>query len=190
MEFNIKNLPVHIIKSKRKSISIQLKEDGIHVRAPKYMTRQEIDAVLNKKSNWIEKHWAIMRERNRAVEKLEPYTEDDIKVMIEKAKVIIPQKAKYYAPIVGVDYGRITIRNQKTRWGSCSSKGNLNFNCLLMELPDEVIDYIVVHELCHRKEMNHSARFYAEVERVIPEYKRCQRWIKENGTNIMKGRRN
>lgn len=189
MTINSNHLPVHIIKSKRKSISIQLKEDGIHVRAPKYITRQEIEAVLEKKSDWIEKHWKIMQERNQVLKKIEPYTEAEMKAMVEKAKVIIPQKVKYYAPIVGVDYGRITIRNQKTRWGSCSSKGNLNFNCLLMELPDEVIDYIVVHELCHRKEMNHSARFYAEVEKVIPEYKRCQRWLKENGTNIMKGRR-
>ena len=190
MVFNINNLPASITKSKRKTISIQLKEDGIYVRAPKRMTKQEIISVLEKKSNWIEKHWEIMQERNQVLEKIEPYTEADIKVMVEKAKVIIPQKVKYYAPIVGVDYGRITIRNQKTRWGSCSSKGNLNFNCLLMELPDEVINYIVVHELCHRKEMNHSARFYAEVERVFPEYKRCQKWLKENGTNIMKGRRN
>ena len=60
----------------------------------------------------------------------------------------------------------------------------------LVRVVDEVIDYIVVHELCHRKEMNHSTRFYAEVERVFPEYKRCQKWLKENGTNIMKGRRN
>ncbi|MDY3888895.1 MAG: M48 family metallopeptidase, partial [Agathobacter sp.] len=83
----------------------------------------------------------------------------------------IPKRVAYFADIMGVDYGRITIRMQKTRWGSCSSKGNLNFNCLLMLAPPEVIDYVVVHELCHRKEMNHSKAFWREVERVLPDYR-------------------
>lgn len=101
--------------------------------------------------------------------------------MAEIALVVIPEKVRHYAPLVGVDYGRITIRNQRTRWGSCSSKGNLNFNYLLMLLPDDVIDSVVVHELCHRKHMNHSPQFYAEVERVFPEYKSSNKWLNENG---------
>ena len=76
--------------------------------------------------------------------------------LADQAVKTIPEKVRYYAPLVGVTYGRITIRNQRTRWGSCSSKGNLNFNCLLMLAPPEVLDSVVVHELCHRKEMNHS----------------------------------
>ena len=100
--------------------------------------------------------------------------------------MVIPEKVKHYAPIVGVDYGRITIRCQRTRWGSCSSKGNLNFNCLLMLMPDEVIDSVVVHELCHRKQMNHSAAFYSEINKVFPAYKQCQKWLKENGGKIMR----
>jgi predicted metal-dependent hydrolase len=86
---------------------------------------------------------------------------------------------------VGVDYRRITIRSQKTRWGSCSSSGNLNFNCLLLLAPPEVLDYVVVHELCHRKEMNHSPRFWAEVGRVLPDYKKRNKWLKENGSRLM-----
>lgn len=61
----------------------------------------------------------------------------------------------------------------------------MNFNCLLMKTPPEVLDYVVVHELCHRKEMNHSPRFWAEVERVLPEYKKARKWLKENGGNII-----
>lgn len=76
---------------------------------------------------------------------------------------------------------RITIRSQRTRWGSCSSKGNLNFNCLLVLFPPEVIDSIVVHELCHRKHMNHSPQFYAEIEKVFPEYKKWHKWLNDNG---------
>ena len=109
------------------------------------------------------------------------YTEEEINDFAEKAMQIIPEKVKHYAALVGVDYGRITIRNQRTRWGSCSGKGNLNFNCLLVLFPDEMIDSVVVHELCHRKHMDHSKEFYAEVDRVFPEYRKCQKWLKENG---------
>ncbi len=93
----------------------------------------------------------------------------------------IPRRVEYFAPLVGVDYGRITIRAQHTRWGSCSSKGNLNFNFLLVLCPPEVLDYVVVHELCHRLEMNHSARFWKGVERVLPDYCSRRGWLREQG---------
>lgn len=109
----------------------------------------------------------------------------EIQELADQAVKVIPQRVAYYAPKIGVDYGRITIRNQKTRWGSCSANGNLNFNCLLMLTPSEVIDSVVVHELCHRKEMNHSDRFYAEVLRVFPDYWKWNRWLKENGGQLM-----
>ena len=84
-----------------------------------------------------------------------------------------------------MDYGRITIRAQRTRWGSCSAQGNLNFNCLLMLTPDNVMEYVVVHELCHRKEMNHSARFWSEVEKILPDYRRSRQWLKDNGGGLI-----
>ena len=175
------NENVNIIYSARKSIAIELNPDGITVRAPKGMSRRDINAFLESKRGWIEKHLVKMQERKEALEQVEPFTREEIHELADKALVVIPEKVKKYAPIVGVTYGRITIRNQRSRWGSCSSKGNLNFNCLLMLFPEEVINYVVVHELCHRKHMNHSAAFYAEVERVFPEYRKCQKWLKENG---------
>ncbi len=99
---------------------------------------------------------------------------------------IIPDKVRFYAEKIGVDYGRVTIRNQKTRWGSCSAKGNLNFNCLLMLAPEDVLDYVVIHELCHRKEMNHSPRFWSEVAKIMPDYKNSKIWLKENGNDIIR----
>ena len=105
--------------------------------------------------------------------------------LADKALDIIPRRVEYFAKRIGVTYGRITIRNQKTRWGSCSSKGNLNFNCLLMLVPSEVLDYVVVHELCHRKEMNHSKAFWIEVEKVLPDYRDMVKWLKEEGSQIM-----
>jgi predicted metal-dependent hydrolase len=98
---------------------------------------------------------------------------------------VIPERAAHYAALMGVTYGRITIRAQKTRWGSCSSKGNLSFNCLLMLAPPEVLDSVVVHELCHLRVMNHSERFYAEVLRVFPEYREKHGWLKDNGDMLL-----
>ena len=109
-------------------------------------------------------------------------SEEEIRQLKREARRVIPQRVAFYAEKVGVNYGRISVRAQKTKWGSCSAEGNLNFNYLLMLAPPEVLDSVVVHELCHRKEMNHSDRFYAEVLRVYPEYKKYWRWLKENGS--------
>lgn len=158
------------------------------VRAPYRASNREIQQFVSEKSDWLEKHFAIARRRREEYEsgRKEPVlTMEDIRNLADEATRAIPERVRYYAPIVGVDYGRITIRNQRTRWGSCSGRGNLNFNCLLMKTPPEVVDYVVVHELCHRKEMNHSPRFWAEVERVLPEYKKARRWLKENGGDII-----
>ena len=113
-------------------------------------------------------------------------TRQEIEALAREAARVIPERVAYFAPKVGVTYGRITIRNQRSRWGSCSSKGNLNFNCLLMLAPPEVLDSVVVHELCHRLEMNHSKRFYAHVLRVYPDYYRDHKWLKEHGTELMR----
>ena len=82
---------------------------------------------------------------------------------------------------MGVSFERITIRAQKTRWGSCSNGGNLNFNCLLMLSPPEIRDYVVIHELCHRKHMNHSPGFWREVAKHCPDYARHRKWLKDRG---------
>ena len=105
--------------------------------------------------------------------------------MAQKAMEIIPQRVKYYAQLLGVTYGRITIRNQKTKWGSCSASGNLNFNCLLMSAPQEVLDSVIVHELCHRLYMNHSKDFYAAVYRIFPDYGKWNKWLKDNGNLLI-----
>ena len=106
--------------------------------------------------------------------------------LADKAVQVFVAKVEHYAPIVGVTYGRITIRNQKTRWGSCSAKGNLNFNVALMRAPIEVLDYIVVHELCHRRHLDHSREFWDDVEKVIPDYRIHEKWLKDNGNRIMR----
>lgn len=185
MLFNVYNIPLTILTSPRKTLSLEITPDGLIIRAPRHMTRSQIDTFLNAKSSWIEKHWRIMQERQAVLNQLPSLTAEELRVLAEKAKVVIPERVRHFASLIGVDYGRITIRCQRTRWGSCSGKGNLNFNCLLMLLPDDVIDSVVVHELCHRKHMNHSPQFYAEIERVFPNYQRCRRWLKENGGIVL-----
>lgn len=173
---------VKVIRSNRKTVSIEItKEAEVLVRAPYRVSDTEIQRFVNAKSEWIEKHIQMQRKRMETTQNTKQLTYEQIQELAEKALEVIPQRVAYYAKIMGVTYGRITIRNQKTRWGSCSSEGNLNFNCMLMLMPPEIQDYVVVHELCHRKEMNHSSRFWAEVEKVLPDYRTRRKWLKENG---------
>ena len=169
------------IKSDRKTIAIQIMPEGnVVVRCPRRMRSDDIKRFVESKSGWIEKHLA-------ACNPIEPskLSEKEISKLREEARHLVTQRVKYYAPIIGVPYGQIAIRTQRTRWGSCSSKGNLNFNCLLALVPPDVLDYIVVHELCHRKELNHSERFWTEVGKVLPDYKIRKKWLKDNGANLI-----
>ena len=179
------NAEVSVIKSKQKTISIQIKPNEVIVRAPTRMKQNEIEKFVESKRNWIEKHLQSLSEKQKFFENIEPYSDEEIRGFVAKAKEIIPQKVEYFADKIGVTYNKITIRCQHTRWGSCSSKGNLKFNCLLVLLPDEIIDSVVIHELCHRKQLNHSAKFYAEIGKVFPDYNRCRQWLKQNGNKNM-----
>lgn len=176
---------IEVIRSKRKTLAIEIRPDmRVVVRAPEKIPQNEIMKFVEEKQNWIKKHLVQMYFKAEEIkkQKKEPaLTNADIEKLCQKALSVIPDKVKYYAEIMGVTYGRITIRNQKTRWGSCSSKGNLNFNCLLMLMPDKVLDYVVVHELCHLKQMNHSKKFWKEVERYMPDYQNYKKWLNENG---------
>ena len=174
-----------LIRSDRRSISAIVKCGKLIVRAPRRMSQSEIELFLSKHKRWIEKHLAESAVRENDAAGYRKLTPAELKDLTERAKVVIAARVAYYAPLVDVTYGRITIRTQRTRWGSCSSKGNLNFNALLMLAPPSSLDAIVVHELCHRKEMNHSRRFYAEVLRVFPEYHKHRNWLKENGRALL-----
>lgn len=171
-----------LIRSSRKTLSIQITPEGrLVVRAPNHLSRREIDLFLESKAGWINSHLQKAAE-STALPKL---TATELYTLAEQAGETLSAKTIHFAPQVGVTWGRITIRAQRTRWGSCSSSGNLNFNCLLMLAPAFVQDYVVVHELCHRKEMNHSPKFWAEVERVLPDYRTAKRWLKDNGQTLM-----
>ena len=173
-------------RSRRKSISIEVnKRLEIIVRAPRFVRKKDIDLFVLEKSDWIDEALKKVQAKVNANASIEHLTSEDVQNLSKQAKQVIPLRVAYFADILGVNYGRISIRSQHTRWGSCSAKGNLNFNCLLMLVPEEILDYVIVHELCHLIELNHSPAFWAEVERVLPDYKARRKWLKDNGSRLI-----
>ena len=173
------------IKSRRKTISITVKPDGsIVLRAPLSCSKKRAEEFLIEKRDWIERTQKKVIERKMAVHE-DSFTGAELADIRKRAHDMIPGMVESISREIGVDYGRISIRAQKTRWGSCSSKGNLNFNCLLVLLPENVIRYVVVHELCHRKELNHSKRFWAEVSKYQPTYLSDRRQLKQEGSRLI-----
>lgn len=172
-----------IIYSSRKTLAIQITPDGtVKVRAPRRCPNSTIDRFLQEKQAWILKY--VNKAKLNPITEKPPLPPSERNRYIKIARAIFTQKTAYYASIMHVTYGRISIREQKTRWGSCSSEGNLNYNWRLIFAPEEVLNYIVVHELAHRREMNHSKAFYAVVESVLPEYKKAQKWLRDNGRSL------
>lgn len=172
--------------SRRRSIAIEITNSGVlMVRAPYGMPKSKILDFLNSKGPWITKKVEKLRNQHAAVEKLGLFSQLELNVIRKKAREVIPERVALYAHRFGFEYGRISIRLQKTRWGSCSASGNLNFNCLLVLMPVPILDSVVVHELCHLHHMNHSKAFYDEVVKMFPDYRACDKWLKENGGIFM-----
>ena len=180
------DITVRVIRSRRRTLGLQIKDGEVLVRVPLWTGDREVRRFIEEHRDWIEKQLLRAEKEQTAAEEAGLLSRQEIRDLAVQARKVIPQRVAYYAPLVGVDYGRISIRSQRSRWGSCSVKGNLNFNCLLMLTPPQVLDSVVVHELCHRKEMNHSRRFYQEVLRVFPEYYKWNRWLKAHGGELMR----
>lgn len=173
-------------RSKRRTISLEITAQGtVLVRAPMRLSGAAIEAFAAQRQDWVHAHLRKWEERQKNAPDAEPLTADERDRLREKARDTFRERVTALAPGVGVTWGRITVRFQRSRWGSCSAKGNLNFNALLLLAPPEVLDYVVVHELCHRKELNHSPRFWAEVRRVMPDYAGRRAWLRQNGALLM-----
>lgn len=171
-----------IKKSRRRTISVQISSDcKLIIKAPLFTSTQEVESFLSEKRDWIKKQLERTRAQSQLASSLGILSEKEIRKLKRDAKKIIPQRVEHYAKLSGITYNRIFIRLQKSRWGSCSAEGNLNFNALLALMPLEVLDSVVVHELCHRRHMNHSKAFYDEVLKIFPDYKKWDKWLKQNG---------
>lgn len=177
---------IEVIRSRRKTLSLEVGADGrIRMRVPLFCREAEIRRFAEQNRAWIDRKLRESERRRREAQAVEKLSEEELKALQKRGKAVFAARAAYYAPLVGVRYGRIAVRRQRSKWGSCSAKGNLNFNCLLLLAPEAVLDYVVVHELCHRLEMNHSPRFWAEVKRVYPDYASARRYLKEHGAALM-----
>ena len=163
-----------VIYSKRRTISLVIKSGQLIVRAPFGTKQSKIKELIESHKSWIEK--GIVKTKMRA--ESQEISKEEEKLLRKQAKAILPIKTKYYSEIMGLKYGRITITGAKTRFGSCSSQGNISYSFRLMKYPDEAIDYVVVHELAHLVEMNHSDRFWSIVATVFPDYKRRKKLLK------------
>ena len=169
----------HLIRSGRRTIAVQVDRDGqIIVRAPFRCSLAQIEGFIQKHDEWIQ---GQLRKRAGEARQRVQVTDQMRRAGLEKARKILPERTAYFASRMGVSYNRITIREQKTRWGSCSSKGNLNFNWKLVLLPEALMDYVVVHELAHRLEMNHSGSFWRIVEEQLPDYRSRRRSLRDIG---------
>lgn len=184
-------LPCHIIFSDRKSIGIQVKEDAsVQVRAPFYASKAKIESFIHEKSDWIYKNHQNMLVRNEEIKTtpLTPLQAQQVEVLKKRfqnaARLHFPKRVSELQQLTGGTYTKITIRNQKTRWGSCSQTGTLSFNYRLMMAPPAVIDYVIIHELCHLTHMNHSKAFWNQVASVMPDYATHKRWLKEHGHEL------
>ena len=179
MKRKTEHFTYELIRAKRRSMSLKVDLDGtITVRAPYRTPVQTADWFVEGHRDWIE---VRLKAGARIMAERPAYTDKERAEGRKRAAEVIETRCRYYAPVMGVSYGTVTIREQKTRWGSCSAKGNLNFNWKLVLMPPEILDYVVVHELAHRIQMNHSAAFWAEVGKILPDYKERRQWLKVNG---------
>lgn len=169
-----------LIRSSRKTVALQIKDGKLLVRAPMLMPQSYIDGFVERHRGWVEKKLFEPKVRMPLL------TAEEKDELLRKARDYFPKRVRYYASLMGVEYRNVTVRMQKTRWGSCSGKKNLNFNCLLMLFGSEVIDSVIVHELCHLVYMDHSREFYDLLLKYYPEYRFYHGILKKKSSEIMK----
>ena len=174
---------VKVIKSRRRTMEMRIDDFGaVTLRVPDTAPEEKIRAFFESRKKWAEKHIArLCTQRSE-----DGFTEDEMRKMTADALLLIPERVRHFAGIMKVKYGRITVRNQVTKWGSCTSGGNLSFNCMLTLMPPGVLDSVIVHELCHIKHMDHSKAFYREIYKVMPDYEARHKWLSDNGSGYMR----
>ena len=172
---------ISVIRSARKSLGLEVRDaNTVLARIPTRVSDRELKAFVENHRSWILEKTEVMAEREKK-RKSTPAPQPELLSKTDRMKIQlkIGKRVRHYCEAMGVTVGSVTVKNQKTRWGSCSAKGNVNFNYQLAFLPDELLDYVVIHELAHRRHMNHSRAFWAEVEKYCPDYPERREQLKE-----------
>ncbi len=166
-----------LIRSKRRSVSLEISPElEVIVRAPLHMKRKDVDSFVDDHRDWIEKH--IELRSQRLANRLPEPDEYEIADLKRRAKDVLPDKVAYFSALMGVEVKGVKITSAKKRLGSCSSENGICFSYRVMMYDEDIIDYVVIHELAHIKEHNHSSRFYDIVKKYCPDYKNIERRIR------------
>ncbi len=168
----------HNVNTRLRSMRLAIHHDGrIIITTGKRVSDEVIQSFLKEKSLWIKDKVTYFK--NNPKTSLTPKTNEEVFFYKKKALEIVKERLVHFNVYYNYVYGKVTIKDTKGRWGSCSSKGNLNFNYKIALLPPELADYVVVHELCHLKEMNHGEKFWTLVEKQIQHYKKLRTELKK-----------
>lgn len=149
----------------------------ILVTIPKRVTEAMVEKFIREKGSWIVEKLDELKKANPQPKTI--LDKKSYKREKERARKIITERVNYFGNLYGFRFERIAIRAQRTRWGSCAKNGNLNFNYKMIYLPERIMDYIIVHELCHLDQFNHSKRFWFLVSEIIPDYRELRRKLKK-----------
>lgn len=182
-----------LARSDRKTTTLTVSQDGVLTIHTSALASQEyIHDLLQCHADWILRQMKRQQERSRAArEQVQGKSIEEREEAAQRAaqemRGVLIERIRYYEPMLPASHRPITkirIAMQRTRWGSCSAKGTLSFNVRLALAPREALDYVVVHELCHLAEMNHSDRFWALVGEIMPDYETWRKWLRENGSTL------
>lgn len=178
-----------LIRSGQKTLGLEVRLEGqeavLYVRAPRNLSVARINDFIKRHEAWIKKRRNQLQQKVQTCKNIEPLCHEDRENLRRRAKHVFSEAVSQLGEQIGVRPDRIQIRFQKTRWGSCSNRGNISLNGLLVLAPPEVSEAVMIHELCHLREMNHSPRFYRLLSQYCPNYPEAEKWLKENGTELL-----
>ena len=174
---SMNEIEIQIKRSSRRTLSLQITREGqVVVHCPFSTTKEQIQMFVDEHRQWIGEN---LEQVKRRLTKRPVMTSEQVWKAKSLARMTLSAKVRFWAAKMGVTYGTISIRQQATRWGSCSSRGNLNFNWTLILTPEPLQDYVVVHELAHIRHHDHSRAFYAFVSEIMPDYRQRAKLLKE-----------